>query len=416
MGFGLVLENGSSLALVGIGATALFLGMSTLAPLVAAPVARVLAFCMRGITGKLAKENTVRQPRRTASTASALMVGVALVAFVGMFAASIRASVSETIETAFPADIAIQPSDFTAWLSATAVDELASADEVAVVSAVSAGYFEADGQEFNVVGVDPDTIERVYDPVASIDFADLGDGMIVQVDKLEERGWAVGQTVTVDFPGTGETTIEVVGTMEDSSFANYLISNELFQQVVDPDGLIIAFARFADGVSAEEGMAAAEAALVEFPTLNINTRSDQIAQAEAQIDQLLALFSGLLGLALVIALLGIANTLALSIVERTREIGLLRAVGMARRQVRTMVRREAIITATFGALLGVGIGSAIGFGVVGSLADDGLGVVAWPADQLTLWVVAAAIAGVVASVGPARKAAKLDVLEAISTE
>jgi putative ABC transport system permease protein len=169
-------------------------------------------------------------------------------------------------------------------------------------------------------------------------------------------------------------------------------------------------------VSLEDGQAAADAALSEFPNVDVNTQSDQIAEAEAQVDQLVALFTGLLSLALVIALLGIANTLALSVVERTREIGLLRAVGMTRRHVRQMVRREALIIAVFGALLGVLIGTAIGFGVVTSLADDGLGSFSLPAGQLVIWLIVAAVAGLIASVGPARKAAQLDVLKAISYE
>lgn len=172
----------------------------------------------------------------------------------------------------------------------------------------------------------------------------------------------------------------------------------------------------ADGLTIDDGLAAADVALAEFPNIDINTKSDQIAQAEAQVDQLVTLFTGLLGLTLVIALLGIANTLALSVVERTREIGLLRAVGMARTQVRRMIRWEAIITALFGSLLGVLIGSAIGFGVVTSLADDGLGSFALPAGQLAVWLVVSAGAGLIASIGPSRKAARLNVLEAISYE
>jgi putative ABC transport system permease protein len=169
-------------------------------------------------------------------------------------------------------------------------------------------------------------------------------------------------------------------------------------------------------VSLDEGLAAAETAMAGFPNVDINTKSDQIADAEAQVDQLVALFSGLLGLALVIALLGIANTLTLSIVERTREIGLLRAVGMSRRQVRQTIRWEAVITAVFGALLGLLIGVGIGFGVVTSLGDSGLGSFAIPWGQLAIGLVAAALAGLIASLGPARKAARMDVLRAIAYE
>jgi putative ABC transport system permease protein len=195
-----------------------------------------------------------------------------------------------------------------------------------------------------------------------------------------------------------------------------VIAEEVFLENISDDQILMVFARLGSGVSLEEGQAAADIALSEFPNVDVNTQSDQIAEAEAQVDQLVALFTGLLSLALVIALLGIANTLALSIVERTREIGLLRAVGMTRRQIRRMVRREAIIIAVFGALLGVLIGSAIGFGVVSSLADDGLGSFALPAGQLFIWLVVAAMAGLIASLGPARKAARMDVLMAISHE
>ena len=211
-------------------------------------------------------------------------------------------------------------------------------------------------------------------------------------------------------------SVGIAGTFTDSTFADYVIAEEVFFENISDNRIAIAFARLAEGVTIEEGQAAADVALAEFPNVDVNTKSDQIAEAEAQVDQLVTLFTGLLGLALVIALLGIANTLALSIVERTREIGLLRAIGMTRRQVRKMVRREALITAVFGAVLGVLIGSAIGFGVVTSLADDGLGTFALPAGQLMIWLIVAAVAGLIASLGPARKAARLDVLRAISYE
>jgi putative ABC transport system permease protein len=233
---------------------------------------------------------------------------------------------------------------------------------------------------------------------------------------MTENAWVVGDVITVDYEAIGEVATEIVGTFEDQNFGNYLISEETFAANIGDDQISIAFVRLRDGVTLEEGKATAEAALAEFPNISVDTKAEYIAGAEVQVDQLVALFSGLLGLALVIALLGIANTLALSIVERTREIGLLRAVGMGRRQIRSMIRLEAIVIALFGALLGMLIGSAIGFGVVSSLADDGLGSFTLPGSQLAVWLVAAAMAGVLASIGPARKAAKLDVLKAISHE
>lgn len=411
---GLLLENGASLALASAGAVGLFLGMSTLAPLLAGPVARLLSAPLRGITGKLARENTIRQPRRTASTASALMIGVALVAFVSIFAASLKASVGDSIGGAFPADLSLTSANVTVGVSLAAVTELGDVDEVATVSAVHAGTFRVADQEVDVAGVDPATIAEVYDMEPSTDPAALADGMMVAGSALAENGWEVGDTVTVEYAATGAAATEIVGTFEDQNFAGYLISEEAFIENIDDDQIMMALVGLADGVTLDDGKEAVETALGGFPTLTVGTKADFIADAEAQVDQMVALFSGLLGLALVIALLGIANTLALSIVERTREIGLLRAVGMGRRQVRSMIRREAIVIALFGALLGVLIGSAVGYGVISSLADDGLGTFLLPGSQLVVWLVAAAGAGVLASVGPARKAARLDVLIAIS--
>jgi putative ABC transport system permease protein len=416
MAVGLLIENGASLAMVSAGAIGLFLGMSILAPLVAVPVAKVISAPIRGVTGKLAKENTVRQPRRTASTASALMIGVALVAFVSIFAASIKASAGDNIEESFPADLSFTSSNLTVGLSPAVVGALEGESDFDAVSAVNAGYFSIAGRELNVAGVDPATISSVYDIGASTELSALDEGMMVAETTLTENDWAVGEIVTVTYEATGDVATEIVGTFEDQNFGNYLISEETFVSNIGDEQIAIAFVSLADGVTLEEGKATAEEALATFPTVAIDTKAEFIADAEAQIDQLVALFSGLLGLALIIALLGIANTLALSIVERTREIGLLRAVGMGRRQVRSMIRWEAIIIALFGALMGVLIGSAIGFGVVSSLADDGLGSFSLPGGQLAIWLFAAAMAGIVASIGPARKAAKLDVLKAISYE
>lgn len=416
MSLGLIAVNGSSLVLVAAGAVGLFLGLSTLAPLVAGPVARILSAPIRGITGKLAKENTIRQPRRTAATASALMIGVALVAFTSIFAASIKASVSDTLGESFPADLAFASTNLTVGVSPTAVETLESQEEFSVVSAISAGYFSIDGVELNVAGVEPGTVEEVYALGASIDLGGLGEGLLISENAIDGSDLSVGDSVEIVYSGSEPVTTEIMGTFTDATFANYVIADDVFAEHIGSDRIAIAFASLADDVTLKEGKKAAETALSEFPNVDINTKSDQIAEAEAQVDQLVTLFTGLLSLALVIALLGIANTLALSVVERTREIGLLRAVGMTRTQIRRMFRWEGIITAIFGALLGVGIGSVIGFGVVSSLADEGLGSFALPAGQLLIWLVASAAAGLIASIGPARKAARLNVLEAISYE
>ncbi len=415
LALGLVAENGASLTLVALGSLTIFMGVSVLAPVFAIPVAKVLGRPLPGITGDLARENTIRQPRRTASTAAALMIGVALVSFVSIFAASIKATVSETLEGAFPADLAFQSTNFTVGVSPDLESDLEALGEFDVVSAIRTGFIRIDGQELNVAAVDGD-VEAVYDMAPSVDVSSLGSGILVAESVLDEWGWSVGDTVDVEFAATGIVSTEIAGTFEDQTFGNYIVSLDTYQANFPVEQIAITFASLADGVEIEAGQAAAETVLASFPNLDMNTASEQIAEAEAQVDQMVALFSGLLGLAVVIAVIGIANTLSLSIVERTREIGLLRAVGLTRRQTRRMVRWEAIIVAVFGALLGVLVGSGLGWATVFSLADDGLGTFALPVGQLAIWLALAAVAGVVAAAGPARTASKMNVLEAISYE
>lgn len=413
VGAGLMLENGASLVLVGIGSLVIFLGVSVLAPIFAIPIARILGRPLPGVTGALARDNTIRQPRRTASTAAALMIGVALVSFVGIFASSIKASVSETLEGAFPADLSFSSTNFSVGVSPLLEARLEELAGFETVSSVRTGYIRIDGEELNVAAFAPD-VERVYDMGASIDPSSVGDGMLVAEAVAEERGWAVGDSIEVEFATTGATHIEVVGTFEDQTFANYLVSTATYEENFTSRDASITLARLDEGVSVDQARAAAAVVLADFPNVDVNTRSEQIAEAEAEVDSLVNLFSGLLGLAVIIAVIGIANTLSLSVFERTREIGLLRAIGMSRRQVRRMIRGEAIIVALFGAVLGVSIGTGLGWAVVSSLADDGLGTFAVPTGRLVLWLGLAGVAGAIAASMPARRGARMNVLRAIS--
>ena len=415
LGTGLVLQNGSSLTLVSIGSVAVFIGVTVLAPLFAIPIARILGRPIPGVTGDLARENTIRQPRRTASTASALMIGIALVSFVSIFAASISASVTDTLEGAFPADLAFQSTNLTAGVSSEFSSQMNQLDEFAVVSGIQPGTVRVEGEERSIIGVD-ENADRVYSSGSAVASADIGSGVLVLDTLLEELGWAVGDSVAIEYAETGMVETSVVGTFDDSTFAGLIISSEAYAENFTNEDAALVFTRLAEGVDIEQGQAAAETVLSQFPSVDMNTKAEQIAQAEAQVDQLVALFSGLLGLAVVIAVLGIANTLALSIVERTREIGLLRAIGMSRRQVRRMIRWEAIIVALFGAILGIVVGSGLGWATVASLADQGLGSFALPFGQLGIWLLLAGLAGVAAAFFPARSASRMNILEAISYE
>lgn len=413
---GLATDNGNALMLVAFGSLTGFIGISVLAPLFARPIANLLGKPLPGIAGRLARGNTARQPRRTAATASALMIGIALVAFVSIFGASIKASVGDTLDGAFPADLSIRSSNFYVGVSPAAMDQLLNVDELDTVSEFFFGEVSVEGNRAMVVAVDPATVDAVYRPDASIPMDDVGEGVLVRSDKLEVSGWAVGQLVTIEYPSAQTIPTEIVGTFENQNFAEYLITTSTYSEHFPGQSAVMVFATLADGFDVAEGQAAAENALTDFPSIDVNTQSDEIAESEAQIDQLLGLFSALLGLAVIIAVIGIANTLALSVVERTREIGLLRAVGMGRRQVRRMVRWESIITALFGALLGVAVGVVLGWATVASLAEDGLGTFALPGVQLVVWLLVAALAGVIAAIGPARKASRMRILEAIAYE
>jgi putative ABC transport system permease protein len=422
LAFGLFGNSVGSMAFVATGALVLFLGVSVLTPLLVRPISAVVGWPIRllgGITGRLAQENTGRQPRRTAATASALMIGIALVAFVSIFAASVKASVADTMEEAFPADLAVHSTIFGGadiGVSPMIGERLAELDELQAVSAMQAGTIRVEGVERSIAAIDPATIESVYSLGAVNPPADLGSGLFVLDTQLDEQGWSVGDLVAVEFALTGPTSMEIEGSFTDDSVASFLITTDTYRENFGSPLDSAVFARVADGVALSDAEAAVEAATADFATIDVQTKSELIASAEAEVNTMVVLFQGLLGLAIVIAVLGIANTLALSIVERTRELGLLRALGMGRRQVRRMVRWEAVFIGFLGALLGIGVGSFLGWAVVEALAEDGLNTLLLPGAELAVYVVLGAIAGVVAAIGPARKAARLDVLDAISYE
>jgi len=424
---GLFVTVGRAIIFVAAGAAIAFIGVSVLAPLAASPLADVIGWPLPrlfGISGLLAKENTKRKPRRTASTASALMVGVALVAFFSVFGSSTKASINETVFELFPADLTFQSTNQTdpelpVAISPAFAAELETYNELGVVSAMQFGQVVVDGDTRLVGAFDPSTIDDVLalqpngDALSAL--SEPGT-MIVASDLLEEKGWAVGDAVTVEFVRTGEVQISVVGTFEADDFSNLYVSTETFKVNYRYSGDGLVFANAADGVTVTGAQNAIKPTVESFGNVTAQTKSEIVDDAEQQIDQALALFTGLLLFAVIIAVLGITNTLTLSIYERTREIGLLRAVGMIRRQVRRMIRWEAVIVATFGAVLGVVLGIVLGWAVVRALAEEGLGAFSIPVGQVILALVLAAFAGVLAAIWPARKAARMNILDAISSE
>ena len=418
--FGLFGGSGSAAELVGAGAALTFLGVAALSPIVARPAALVLGRPLRalGVPGRLGQENAMRNPRRTAATAAALMVGLALVSMVSILSASLKASFTAALEETLRADLTVTTSSFQPF-SPEVAERIRALPEVAAVAEFRQGLFRFRGEALLVTAVDPSTIERV----AALDLregsvASLAQGrVLVSADAARERGISLGDRLTLTFPGTGPEPLVVGGLHgEDRLVGDWVVSLATYERLYPEQLDTFVLLKGAEGVSPRALQAAVERAVADFPSLDVQ---DQAAFREKQagfVDQLLNLVTVLLLLAVVIALVGIANTLGLSILERTREIGLLRAIGMTRRQLRSAVRWEAVIIAVFGALLGLVVGLGFGVALQRALAGEGLGELAIPAGRLVVSVVLAGLAGVVAAVGPARRAARLDVLRAIAYE
>ena len=426
LALGLFGDVGNAFALVGAGALITFLGIAVLAYLAAGPIAEVLGWPLPrifGTAGKLAQENTKREPRRTATTASALMIGIALVVFVSVFAESIKESIEESILSDFPSDFTAASTNFAFGMPQSFTVEMGELEEIATVSAVQAGPIRVDGGDQFLFAVEPGTVEAVFDLRPSSGALEgLGalDTVLVQDTVLEEDGLSIGETIAVEYPLAGVIPSTIVGSFETDNFGgqplNYVVSTGTYRENTNDETDLRSFALKEGSVAFEDADAAVKALSDDYANVVVETKDEFLASTEAQINTILALFSGLLFLAIIIAVLGIVNTLALSIYERTHEIGLLRAVGMLRSQVRRMIRWEAVIIALFGAIMGILIGVVFGWAVVTALADEGLGAFDIPWVALFLYLVIAALAGMVAAIYPSWKASRLNVLEAIAYE
>jgi len=418
--FGLFGGASNAAALVGLGAAITFIGAAALAPLVARPLAGAIGWPLPvlGLPGKLGRENAMRNPRRTAATAAALMIGLGLVSFVAVFGASLRSSASVALDETLKADFILSTGTFTPF-SAQVARDLERAPDLAAVSPFRQGQIRVDDKLDFAAGIDPATWGQVatVDMVAGELGSVGGDEILVYRPVAESNGWSVDETIPVEFARTGVTELRVAGIFGDNRLlGNYAVSIETYEANFREQLDIIVFVKANDGVPIGQAREAVESAVAQFPNIEVNDQAEFKEQQAAFIDQLLALVSALLGLAILIALFGIVNTLSLSIFERTRELGLLRAVGMTRRQVRSMIRWESVIIAVLGAVLGVVIGLLFGWAMQQALVDTGVTRLAIPPVQLAIYVAIAGVAGVLAAITPARRAARLNVLEAIAYE
>lgn len=413
----------SPAAVVGAGAAVVFLAVALLAPTFARPLARTLGRPLPrllGVPGRLAKDNAARTPRRTAATASALTVGIALVSLVTLMAASIDATADALITDRFRADLVLQPTGFGgAGLSPALGDTVATLPEVASVSRFRRGPAKLDDEVVFVAATDLATVSRAlrFD-VTDGSLTGVGsDGVVVSVTEAASRGLAPGDMVELSFNRTGPVPLRVAAVYDPQGpGSDFLLDmsgwDANFVERFDSSLFVV----YRDGADPVTARAEVERIADGFPGTAVLDQTEFRNEAAAQLGGFVNLIFALLGLALVIGFFGIANTLLLSVFERTREIGLLRAVGATRRQVRRMVTWEAVIIALFGAVLGVAIGLVFGWAIVSSLSTDTDIVLAVPVVRLAATVAAAGAAGIVAAVVPARRAAGMNVLAAIAYE
>jgi putative ABC transport system permease protein len=409
---------------VGVGAGLIFIAVAMLSPLVVGPMARVLGAplaAVGGMPGHLSRQNAMRNPKRTASTAAALMVGVALVTVIATLGASIRSTLGKVIDDSIKADYIVGPSGGrggpAAGFTPDVTTALAARPELAAVSAGRQGTFHSGNSIKNLVAVDPATAGQVINfAMTGGSLSSLAQGEVLIADSIaQNHHLKVGDALTMGFDASGNQRLTIGGTYQPNQFVgSYVISLTTYDQNY-PKGGLDQLVFIKDRAPAAAALAAIKAAIAPYPNLQVQDQATYKASQKNQISTLLNLVYVLLGFSILIAIIGIVNTLALSVIERTRELGLMRAVGMMRRQVRRMVRGEAIVVCLIGGLLGVVVGLGLGLALVSAIHFDTATVVTIPTATLVIVVVMAGLAGVVAAIGPARRAARLDVLRAIAT-
>jgi putative ABC transport system permease protein len=412
-----------AIQLVGVGAVAVFIGIGMLAPTVARPMSSVLgrplARAFR-ISGKLGRENSMRSPRRTAQTASALMVGLALVSTIAVFGASLSKSATSSVDNAISAQYIVTNSDNagSGQFSNSVAAAASRVPGVETVSTVYSGEFKFRNSLPSVTALSTshlsDTV--ILRMVAGTGAPALARQMLlIDTTTANNDHLSVGSVVPVKFAETGNSTIRIGGIFKPNALiGSFLVGDGFFLSHFNDPLPVAVLLHTGSGAGDIKGAVAQ--GLRAYPNLKIQTRAEFEKSQQAQVNQLLGLVYALLALAVVIALIGIVNTLMLSVFERTHEIGLLRAVGMKRRQVRAMIRSEAVILSLFGAIIGVVVGTALGTAFAASLKQQGITDIVIPFGNLVTFLVIAALLGLGAASWPARRAAKLDVLAAIAAD
>ncbi|TGN63282.1 FtsX-like permease family protein [Nocardioides eburneiflavus] len=417
---GVVGAPGNDAAWIGVGAVIWVLTVAAIAAVLGRPVlvaCRALFARVFGTTGRLAGDNAIRNPRRTGATASALMIGLTLVSAVGVLAASMSATLDDVVDEQFTADFLVQSPVFAAFNPAIA-RQMSEVDGVEVVSQQQGylGLVEDDVEPSFIFGTDAEFSE-IYDlPMVAGSPTFTGDQTLINESTAEKYDVGVGDELTIRFPGDNDVDVTVSGISEDNEVAgainvpfSVLRKGEIKRSDIS---LSINLAAGADKAAVGREL---KALVADFPIVAVQDKQEFADSLKGQINQLLYMVYGLLALSIVIAIIGIVNTLSLSVIERTREIGLLRAVGLSRRRLRRMVTLESVTISVMGAVLGLALGLVIGVLLQRSLRDD-LTALAIPLTSLVTFLVVAVVFGVLAAIVPAIRASRMKVLDAIATE
>ena len=411
-----------AIALVGLGAVLIFVGVAMLAPAVARPMASVIGRPLArllGTSGRLGRENSMRSPRRTAQTSSALMVGLALVSAIAVFGASLSRSATASVDNAISADLIVSTTNNAGNgnFSESVPQVASSVPGVTASTTVYGDQFEFRSSLESLLAIDTKEMSQtvILNTTSGSGAPALAAGdLLVDTTTANSDHLTVGESVPVKFALTGPQTMRIGGIYQPNALVGHFLVGDAFFVRHFQNPLPGAVLLKTDGSTGVQQAVAR--ALAPYPNVKVQSRAQFEASESAQVNQLLGLVYALLALAVIIALIGIVNTLMLSVFERTHEIGLLRAVGMKRRQVRAMIRSESVILAVFGAIIGIIIGTGLGIALVSALHSQGITNTVVPTSSLVVFLILAALLGLLAASWPARRAARLDVLAAIAAD
>ncbi len=420
LALGLAGAGSKPVALVGLGVFGVFLGITIVSPMLARPFVHVLGDPLPriwGTMGRLSVANAQRNPRRTAATASALMIGLALIGTFGVLASSINATFGKVVDQGLKAEFIYSDDTFTPF-SAEIAERARDTEGVESVTEMRYTAVQIDGGTRAISAVTPDALDQSFDiDYLAGDSGGLADhGLLVDENVAESRDVKVGDSLEATFLDGTKMSLRVGGIYElNQMLGGYLISLDTAADGGTRPVDLYAFVNLDDGANQAEVRQRLEDSLSNNPAIELRDRDEYTDSLRAQTNMFLYFIYALLALAIIIAVLGIINTLALSVTERTRELGLLRAIGTNRRQLRRMVRLEAVVISVFGAVLGLIVGLGFGVALQRALIDEGITELGIPYLQLIIFLIASALIGVLAAVWPAWRAGRLDILKAIAT-